>query len=149
MLIVIIVLSNFRYLINKYLGPYLDDSGILEQQIVSADSDISLLNVSLNITKINELLEGSDLPFEFVDGYIGELTVTIPWKDLLKENCFFALDGLTVTLQVKRMIKDYSSNTLIIIDYRSRNENIQLKFRLPFSTRCARASPVLTWPRSA
>ena len=94
------LLLLFRYLINKYLGPYLDDSGILEQQIVSADSDISLLNVSLNIAQINELLEGSDLPFEFVDGFIGELTVTIPWKDLLKENCFFALDGLTITLQV-------------------------------------------------
>lgn len=91
---------DFRYLINKYLGPYLEDSGILAEQLVSVDSDISLLSVALNIAKINELLEDSDLPVEFVDGYIGELTASVPWKNLLQENCFFAIDGMTITLQV-------------------------------------------------
>ena len=62
--------------------------------------DIHLRDVALNIHAINHLLEDSELPLEFVDGYIGELSVTIPWSTLLQDNCFFSIDGLTVTVQV-------------------------------------------------
>ena len=40
--------------------------------------------------------------FQFVDGFIQELAVTVPWSNLLKDNCFFEIRGLTVTCQVKK-----------------------------------------------
>ena len=39
---------------------------------------------------------------EFVDGYISDLSVTIPWANLLTESCYFAISGLTITIQVKK-----------------------------------------------
>ena len=50
---------------------------------------------------INSLIEDADLPVEFVDGYIQDLSVTIPWANLLTESCFFSISGLTVTVQVQ------------------------------------------------
>ena len=74
-----------RYLINKYLGTFLDDTISLDQVQpkkflflflildciqLSVDGAISLSNVALNIRTINCLIEEADLPVEFVDGYI-------------------------------------------------------------------------------
>jgi len=89
-----------RYLINKYLGTFLDDTISLDQ--LSVDGAIRLSNVALNIRTINSLIEEADLPVEFVDGHIQDLSVTIPWTDLLTESCHFTISGLTVTLQVKK-----------------------------------------------
>jgi len=89
-----------RYLINKYLGTFLDETVSLDQ--LTVDGDISLSNVALNIRTINSLIDSADLPVEFVDGYISDLTVTIPWANLLTESCFFSISGLTITLQVKK-----------------------------------------------
>jgi len=89
-----------RYLINKYLGTFLDETVSLDQ--LSVDGDISLSNVALNIRTINSLIDSADLPVEFVDGYISDLSVTIPWANLLTESCFFSISGLTITLQVKK-----------------------------------------------
>jgi len=89
-----------RYLINKYLGTFLDETVSLDQ--LSVDGAISLSNVALNIRTINSLIDSADLPVEFVDGYISDLSVTIPWANLLTESCFFSISGLTITLQVKK-----------------------------------------------
>ena len=51
---------------------------------------------------INSLIDSADLPVEFVDGYISDLSVTIPWANLLTESCYFSISGLTITVQVKK-----------------------------------------------
>ena len=105
-----------RYLINKYLGTFLDETVSLDQ--LSVDGAISLNNVALNIRflnpfkciifmlplfrTINSLIDSADLPVEFVDGYISDLSVTIPWANLLTESCYFSISGLTITIQVKK-----------------------------------------------
>jgi len=89
-----------RYLINRYLGTFLDETISLDQ--LSVDGAISLKHVALNIRTINSLIDDADLPVEFVDGYIQDLSVTIPWSNLLTESCFFSISGLTVTVQVKK-----------------------------------------------
>ena len=98
-----------KYLINRYLGSFLEDRIILEQ--LSVDDAVSVKDVALNINHINELIlnqakeaegEESAAPlFKFVDGYIRELSVNVPWRNLLGEDCFFSIDGLTITLQVR------------------------------------------------
>jgi autophagy-related protein 2 len=89
-----------RYLINRYLGTFLDETISLDQ--LSIDGAISLNNVALNISTINSMIDEADLPVEFVDGYIQDLSVTIPWSNLLNESCLFNIEGLTITLQVKK-----------------------------------------------
>ena len=89
-----------RYLINRYLGPFLEEGILLDQ--LSIDEGITLRNVAVNTDHINSMLEDTEAPIEFVDGFIQELAVTVPWSNLLKDNCFFQIRGLTVTAQVKK-----------------------------------------------
>lgn len=69
---------------------------------LSIDEGIKLRNVALNTDHINSMLEDTEAPIEFVDGFIQELAVTVPWSNLLSDNCFFEIRGLTVTCQVKK-----------------------------------------------
>jgi hypothetical protein len=72
--------------------------------------------VALNTSYINALLEDSDVPLEFIDGYIRELSVTVPMANLLKDNCLFEINGLTLTLQVaKKSDIAMSSGTDVMI----------------------------------
>ena len=89
-----------RYLINRYLGPFLEEGILLDQ--LTVDGCIRLRNVAVNTDHINEHLADTEAPIEFVDGFIQELAVTVPWSNLLKENCFFEVKGLTITCQVKK-----------------------------------------------
>eukprot|EP00093_Oithona_nana_P001821 01821.XXX_5499_11495_1 [CDS] Oithona nana genome sequencing. len=89
-----------RYLINRYLGPFLEEGILLDQ--LSIEEGITLRNVAVNTDHINSMLEDTEAPIEFVDGFIQELAVTVPWSNLLKDNCFFQIRGLTVTAQVKK-----------------------------------------------
>ena len=91
-----------RYLINRYLGPFLEEGILLDQLSVSSGCPITLKDVALNTNNINKMLEESEVPVEFVDGFIKELSVSVPWSNLLKDNCQFVIDGLTITLQVKK-----------------------------------------------
>ena len=89
-----------RYLINRYLGPFLEEGILLDQ--LTVDGCIRLRNVAVNTDHINEHLADTEAPIEFVDGFIQEFAVTVPWSNLLKENCFFEVKGLTITCQVKK-----------------------------------------------
>ena len=89
-----------RYLINRYLGPFLEEGILLDQ--LTVDGSIKLRNVAVNTDYINTTLEDTEAPIEFVDGYIQELAVTVPWSNLLKDNCFFEEKGLTITCQVNK-----------------------------------------------
>ena len=91
-----------RYLINRYLGPFLEEGILLNQLSVSSGCPIKLRDVALNTEYINSIIEESELPVQFVDGYIKDLSVSVPWSNLLKDNCNFVIDGLTITLQVKK-----------------------------------------------
>ena len=73
-----------RYLINRYLGPFLEEGILLDQ--LSIDEGIKLRNVALNTDHINSMLEDTEAPIEFVDGFIQELAVTVPWSNLLKKS---------------------------------------------------------------
>ena len=50
---------------------------------------------------------------EFVDGYISDLSVTIPWANLLTESCYFSISGLTITIQVKKRANPAQISSLI------------------------------------
>lgn len=51
---------------------------------------------------LNELGEKQNWPLEFVDGFLEELTVFVPWASLLKESTNLEVKGLKLTLQPKQ-----------------------------------------------
>ena len=50
---------------------------------------------------LNEALETSGIPLEIVDGYIGSITVTMPWSALVSDNTIIDISDLEVTIKPK------------------------------------------------
>lgn len=51
---------------------------------------------------LNGLGEKQNWPMEFVDGYIDELFLSVPWASLLKDSSYIEVRGLTITVQPKQ-----------------------------------------------
>ena len=60
-----------RYLINRYLGPFLEEGILLDQ--LSIDEGITLRNVALNTDHINSMLEGTEAPIEVRKNFISRI----------------------------------------------------------------------------
>lgn len=50
---------------------------------------------------LNELGEQQNWPIEFVDGFISEISVSIPWSSLLNESSSVEVHGLNLVIQPK------------------------------------------------
>lgn len=51
---------------------------------------------------LNEMGEQQHLPLEFVDGFISEMSVSIPWSALLSEASYVEVKGLKITVQPRQ-----------------------------------------------
>lgn len=51
---------------------------------------------------MNELGEHRNLPIEFVDGFISEIKVGVPWSSLLNESSSLEVNGLNLVIQPKQ-----------------------------------------------
>uniref|UniRef100_A0A915IG90 Autophagy-related protein 2 n=1 Tax=Romanomermis culicivorax TaxID=13658 RepID=A0A915IG90_ROMCU len=49
--------------------------------------------------RINQALKKCDLPFELVEGFVGSITVKIPYSKVLNDSCNIEIDGLELTCQ--------------------------------------------------
>lgn len=56
---------------------------------------------SINFQALNELGDSQNWPLEIVDGQMQEITVTIPWSTLLKDDSIVEVNGLSLTVQPK------------------------------------------------
>ncbi|XP_071749892.1 autophagy-related protein 2 homolog B [Lepeophtheirus salmonis] len=106
-----------RYIVNRYLGSFLEDGAVLLDQLSTESGELTLENVSLDSKNINGILEST--PLELVDGYIRELRVSIPWSSLLSENCHFSILGLTLTLAARPPPPQASSSSTFHSMYES------------------------------
>ena len=70
--------STVTGLLNKYLAPYLDGVDPKQLKIGVFAGDIVLKNCSLKTALLDEL----DLPFSVKAGYVGNITLKIPWRKL-------------------------------------------------------------------
>lgn len=92
-----------RYLLQRYLGQFLEEKLTLDQLTVDLYNGTGTVSdVSLDVQALNELGEQQNFPVEFVDGYISEISVSIPWKSLLNESSFVEVKGLAFTIQPKQ-----------------------------------------------
>ncbi|RZF47432.1 hypothetical protein LSTR_LSTR007359 [Laodelphax striatellus] len=91
-----------RYLLQRYLGQFLEEKLTLDQLTVNLYNGTgSVSNVVLDVQALNDLGEQSHLPFEFVDGYIDDMSVSIPWASLFSDSSFVQVSGLVLTVQPK------------------------------------------------
>ncbi|XP_075795281.1 autophagy-related protein 2 homolog A isoform X2 [Pelodiscus sinensis] len=91
-----------RYLLQHYLGHYLEERLSLEQLSLDLYQGAGALrDIHLDIWSVNELLESVNAPLEIVDGFINSIAVAIPWSALVTENCTVEVTGLQVTCRPK------------------------------------------------
>ena len=90
-----------KYSINKFLGRFLEDGIGIETDQIEMDHSIRMRSVAINVKQLNEEIEPLDLPFEFMDGFVQEITLDIPWVQLLSDDSYLKVEGLTLTLLVR------------------------------------------------
>ncbi len=59
----------------------------------------SSIRPAFRIQFVNTTLSSLHLPLRLVDGYIGKVTATIPWKKLLDSSCVMEINRLEITLE--------------------------------------------------
>ncbi|KAM7346426.1 autophagy-related 2 [Cochliomyia hominivorax] len=93
-----------RYLLQRYLGQFLDEKLNLEQlNIELYNGKATIKSVSLRVEALNELLDAQGWPFEFTDGQIGLLTVSVPWNALMTNDSSIEASDVVLCLRpVKR-----------------------------------------------
>ncbi|CAH1390573.1 unnamed protein product [Nezara viridula] len=99
-----------RYLLQRYLGQFLEEKLSLDQLEVNVFNGTgSVSNVSLDVQALNDLGEKKNLPIEFVDGFLAEISVSIPWATLLTDSIFIEVSGLQITIQPRQRVDNGES----------------------------------------
>ncbi|OXB69967.1 UNVERIFIED_CONTAM: hypothetical protein H355_005635 [Colinus virginianus] len=89
-----------RYLLQRYLGHFLQEKLSLEQLSVDLYQGTgSLTQVPLDKWCLNEILESADAPLEVTDGFIQSISLSVPWGSLLQDNCALELKGLEMVFR--------------------------------------------------
>ncbi|XP_077537493.1 autophagy-related 2 isoform X2 [Haemaphysalis longicornis] len=98
-----------RYLLQRYLGQFLQEKLTLDQLSVDLyNGKGRISDVCLDVKGLNELGEKFNLPIRFVEGFILSIEVAIPWTKPLTDNSVVEIDGLMMTVQPKQRVDDAS-----------------------------------------
>lgn len=68
-------------LLNRFLGAYIDNFDPKQLNVGIFSGDVKLRNLKLR----REALDKFKLPVDVSEGYLGELTLSIPWSNLAKK----------------------------------------------------------------
>lgn len=91
------------YLLQRYLGQFFEEKLTLDQLSLDVYNGTGIVrNVSLDVQALNDLGEKQNWPMEFVDGYLEQLYVTVPWTSLLSDSSSVEVTGLKLTIQPKQ-----------------------------------------------
>ncbi|KAK5648479.1 hypothetical protein RI129_003371 [Pyrocoelia pectoralis] len=113
------------YLLQRYLGQFFEEKLTLDQLSVDLYNGTGTVkNISLDVQALNELGEKQNWPMEFVDGYVEELFVSIPWGSLLKDSSFIEVRGLKITVQPKQ--RNESATSMFESMWSSMTNSMQL-----------------------
>uniref|UniRef100_H2ZR32 Uncharacterized protein n=1 Tax=Ciona savignyi TaxID=51511 RepID=H2ZR32_CIOSA len=77
-------------LLNKYLGKYIENLDASQLKLGIWGGDAVLENLLIKSDVLKEL----DVPFQISYGFLGKLTLKIPWKNLYKDSVEATVDGL-------------------------------------------------------
>ncbi|XP_076284575.1 autophagy-related 2 isoform X1 [Lasioglossum baleicum] len=99
-----------RYLLQRYLGQFLEEKLTLDQLSVDLYNGTGrVTNVSLDVQALNEMGEQQNLPLEFIDGFIAEMSMSIPWSALLSEATYVEVTSLRLTVQPRQRTESGTS----------------------------------------
>ncbi|XP_031843330.1 autophagy-related 2 [Nomia melanderi] len=99
-----------RYLLQRYLGQFLEEKLTLDQLTVDLYNGTGrVTNVSLDVQALNEMGEQQNLPLEFVDGFIAEMSMSVPWSALLSEATYVEVTSLRLTVQPRQRTESGTS----------------------------------------
>ncbi|XP_012255190.2 autophagy-related protein 2 homolog A [Athalia rosae] len=94
-----------RYLLQRYLGQFLEEKLTLDQLTVDLYNGTGrVTDVRLDVQALNEMGEQQHLPVEFIDGFVEEMSVSIPWSALLSDASYVEVTGLRLTVQPRQRI---------------------------------------------
>uniref|UniRef100_A0A8C6VF55 Autophagy related 2B n=1 Tax=Naja naja TaxID=35670 RepID=A0A8C6VF55_NAJNA len=89
-----------RYLLQRYLGHFLQEKLSLEQLTLDLYQGTGCLaQVPLDKWSLNEILESADAPLEVTEGFIQSISLSIPWGSLLQDNCALDVKGLEMVFK--------------------------------------------------
>ncbi|MEJ1283867.1 hypothetical protein NN561_014843 [Cricetulus griseus] len=89
-----------RYLLQRYLGHFLQEKLSLEQLSLDLYQGTgSLAQVPLDKWGLNEILESADAPLEVTEGFIQSISLSVPWGSLLQDNCALEVRGLEMVFR--------------------------------------------------
>eukprot|EP01137_Pigoraptor_chileana_P012954 Opistho-2@65866 len=83
--------------LKRFLGDYVDGLNKAQLSIAVWNGDVELENLSLK----KNALKALDLPINVLHGYLGKLTLKIPWKKLKSEPVLVSIDNLFIVASPK------------------------------------------------
>ncbi|XP_063242394.1 autophagy-related protein 2 homolog A [Bacillus rossius redtenbacheri] len=114
-----------RYLLQRYLGQFLEEKLTLDQLTVDLYKGTgSVSEVRLDVEALNELGAQQNWPVQFVDGYVSGMCVSVPWASLLSDSSYVEVTGLCLTVQPKK--RDDSGASMLESMWSSMSSSMQL-----------------------
>ncbi|CAG7725322.1 unnamed protein product, partial [Allacma fusca] len=99
-----------RYLLNHYLGQYLEEKFTLDQLSVDLyNGKGSIKDVSLDCRALNQMAEEQNIPVEFLEVRLGTVSVQVPWKNIMQESCQIEVSNLFIAIQPKQRVDNGNS----------------------------------------
>ncbi|XP_039964190.1 autophagy-related protein 2 homolog A [Bactrocera tryoni] len=114
-----------RYLLQRYLGQFIDETIDLKQLKVDLyNGKATVKNVSLNVTALNAILEAQGWAIEIISGRIGVLTATVPWNALMSQcSC---IDVEDVVISVRPVQRKTNGTSMLESMWSSASNSMQL-----------------------
>ncbi|XP_059486897.1 autophagy-related protein 2 homolog A [Neocloeon triangulifer] len=99
-----------RYLLQRYLGQFLEEKLTLDQLTIDLYNGKCIVNdVSLDVQALNEVSTQQSLPFWFVEGSVSQVCVSVPWSSLLSDSSYVEICGLSLTVRPKHRVETGAS----------------------------------------
>ncbi|RNA33492.1 autophagy-related 2 -like protein, partial [Brachionus plicatilis] len=94
-----------RYLLQHYLGHFFKEKISLEQLSIDIYNGTGCVkDLHLDCDALNEQLDASlasASPIHIVSGFVGYISVSIPWHDLFSDSCKLLVKNVQVTIRTK------------------------------------------------
>ncbi|XP_067941344.1 autophagy-related protein 2 homolog A-like isoform X2 [Watersipora subatra] len=89
-----------RYALQSLLGEYLLDDVSIDQLTLDIYNGTGIIHsLNFNVQAVNKALAKASIPLHLVEGFIGSITVSVPWKSLINDDTHLEIDGLEASFQ--------------------------------------------------
>lgn len=95
-----------RFIIQRYLGQFLEQNLTLDQLSVKLIAgELSINEVKINAQYVNDLMTSMNIPLRLTDGFVGEITIEVPWRSLTSDASKMRVKQLDLTFQSREGVK--------------------------------------------